>query len=317
MRHKFRKKNPSERTVAERDYRQSMREERWLREHRATVAVPVAQRVLSDQRRAALVERVSVVMASYEFSKFEHEGSTRAALRSAWCLEGHAWQAADGEAEAVVAATLKKIGAVRPSFLEGQWHYCLSRDHCSWCHRPIEGDDATFGQRFCSVECARAALDHRAREEGGRRDAVMNAALKLILRRKREPRICACCGKPFRSLRKETRYCSQLCVRLSTKPPEWRLDDVPCASCGKMFHPANRGARYCSYECAWEGRTVSVRCDCCGTAFTSNGNQVRYCSPRCRWKIDRANRKARALGAAGIVTAGVFDREIIPLLIAA
>src|SRR5690606_26650363 len=94
---------------------------------------------------------------------------------------------------------LNKIGARRPTWEEGQWVYTQSPDYCAWCHGPIEIEEMSRGRRFCSVDCAKSAVEHMNRKTSHHYGAVLRSALRLIDKDRAEPRPCQHCGTMFKT----------------------------------------------------------------------------------------------------------------------
>lgn len=90
------------------------------------------------------------------------EGAMIASLRSGLCLEGWGWQTANFHAVEIVGEALRKAGAKRPAWKEGQPEWTdggvirSERIRCENCAKPLEE-----GQRiYCGKLCYDA---HRAR----------------------------------------------------------------------------------------------------------------------------------------------------------
>jgi hypothetical protein len=122
-------------------------------------------------------------LADWRFSEFQHEANVRNGIRSGLCLIGHSWPVADNEAMKLVEEGLRKIGAERPSWAGGQWHYTTPRENCTWCSRLIE-DDRWGRSRFCSSACAKSALLHRAFGDQRESEAIRLAAYRMITKEK-------------------------------------------------------------------------------------------------------------------------------------
>ena len=121
-------------------------------------------------------------------SLFGLEGPLRHGIRSDLCLQGWRWAVADATAKDVVDDALRRVGAVRPRWKEGQPEWTdagVIRDtrlRCAQCDAPLE-----IGQKaFCSRRCADS---HRARL--AYQDNIETArALQRLRSRKRRAR-CA------------------------------------------------------------------------------------------------------------------------------
>ena len=276
------------------------------------------RQLIKGDRRAHVVDQVVALLKTWTSSPFEHEGTLRAHIRSGLCMAGHRWVLADLEAEAIVEECLRRIGAVRPSWAEGQWTHTDSLDFCSWCRGPMDEETRTRGQRFCSPHCARCALERRDYETQAGREAISRSAYRLIARAVATPRVCAFCGKDFRSDCRDARFCTPRCARRHEKGATL-LQDQACLWCEATFHPANKGQECCSLSCRTHLRyrreeerlrESTRQCACCGTAFTPTKETDLYCTRRCganmRNRAYLARRRAAHL-APPPLTAEVFD----------
>lgn len=118
---------------------------------------------LAKHQRETMTAAVVRILAQGEPTKFAFEGACRHGLRSQLCLEGTAWAAADKFAAAIVGEALRRIGAVRPPWADGQpdaaTFHGTERFYCKNCGRPIPNDRGSYGSgmpvRFCSDLCDR------------------------------------------------------------------------------------------------------------------------------------------------------------------
>lgn len=250
-------------------------------------------RILNGKRREAVLSQVLDRLRDWRLSPFEFEADARAGVRSALCLRGYAWERSDEEAAGLVAEGLRIIGAIRPTWQEGQPEFTDSgRDQdareamlqrtkpCARCGKlfaPVNNRPAMF----CSWECV--ALRERA---------------------------CAHCGRMFAPRHKGSKYCGPKCSALAQRTVAPRT----CRHCRSIFRPRNGNRTdegfYCSMECQVAGRayvTVVRVCEWCDTVYTARGHKSRFCSPRCRQKsIDLRNGKWRPT----VITPPVFDYMI-------
>ncbi|MBL3568872.1 hypothetical protein BV509_09130 [Rhodovulum sulfidophilum] len=136
----------------------------------AAVRVDRLTDAMAAQMRAAFTE-------GHAASLFAFEGPFRHAIRSGLCLQGWKWAAADEMAAAMVAEALRKAGAKRPSWNEGQPEWTIEsgtlieRTRCQRCHKPLPEDH----HKFCSDLCRtshHAAL-WRLREADGESAVTM------------------------------------------------------------------------------------------------------------------------------------------------
>lgn len=273
------------------------------------------RQVIKGDRRTHVVDQVVALLKAFTSSPFQHEGALRAGIRSALCMAGHRWALADLEAEAIVAEGLRRIGAVRPSWAEGQWTHTDSPDFCSWCRKPMDDVERTRGQRFCSPHCARCALERRDYETHAGKEAISRSAYRLISKMKRPPITCVHCGKQFHSDATRARFCSNTCA-MTHRWVDNTLPDKTCEHCGTLFHPLRLKQRACSLSCgrfilhadkraalASETRT----CLTCEETFTPTAKESTCCSDRCRLRKNYLARKRAARLAPPSLTAEIFD----------
>lgn len=117
---------------------------------------------LGENRHGALVQRVAAFMRQeWEEgrtpSKLNHEAAVRTGIRTSLCRQGWAWSDADDMARDIVVAALNRIGAKRPTWLEGQpAHFqdgaSVPRERCLCCGATLLGE---IGVSFCSRGCRR------------------------------------------------------------------------------------------------------------------------------------------------------------------
>lgn len=114
---------------------------------------------LTKEKRRQLVDAMTAILREGESSKFEFEASCRHGLRTSLCLKGWSWGEADETAAAIVHRALNIIGAVRPTWYEGQPEWTqndsgalIARTRCIRCRHRLEETQA----KFCSKLCAGA-----------------------------------------------------------------------------------------------------------------------------------------------------------------
>lgn len=242
-----------------------------------------ARPVFAGRRRESAIRQVMDRLRDWRLSKFEHEGTTRAEIRSALCLKGHGWALADMEAAELVSAALRRLGAERPSWLEGQPEYTdngrdqdareamLARTiECARCGS-IFAPLNNLPVKYCSVECANPVLYG--------------------------PKPCEHCGKTFKPKEAKSRFCSPICASFGQRT----VDERQCRHCKAIFRPKNGNQPgegfYCSRVCYFAARayvTVVRECEWCFTIYEARGHKSRFCCPRCRQKsIDLRSGKWR------------------------
>jgi hypothetical protein len=237
------------------------------------------------QARKGSIEKTVAILRRWKLSPFEHEADVRHGLRSGLCLNGTAWSVADAEAAWIVGEALNKIGAKRPSYLEGQRRYVIPREDCAWCGGPVSDDFTPGGHstRFCSGECARAAWLYWDVETTHSASEAYHAAMRVMRQAEHQPRPCAHCTKPFRPMFGPEIYCSRECAAMASR----LIPERPCLNCGKMHRPQKDDRPFCSWECfKAHGRRVIHERECvtCGRPFMSVQGNTMFCSPTCRTK---------------------------------
>lgn len=239
--------------------------------------------ILRGQKRRHVINKAIDVLRDWRKSPFEHEGAVRAGIRSALCLCGHGWHRSDEQAAEIVAAALHAIGAVRPTWEQGQREYVEPRENCARCAVELPDEMRNVGARFCSEECARFAIEYRDFEIRSMSDAMYKAAQDVIMRSKHHTRNCVRCNNPYRPLFGQSRFCSKECADLAAVV----LPAIDCGNCGRTFKPKNRYIAYCSRTCAAEARVVAPEraCETCGKSFRraigNSAGRGKYCSRQC------------------------------------
>lgn len=239
--------------------------------------------LFAGRRRESAIRQVMNKLRDWRLSKFEHEGSTRASVRSGLCLKGYGWEVADMAAADLVSVALTRLGAKRPTWLEGQPEFTDSgRDQ-----------DAREAMLARSIECARcgsifAPLNNRPAKYCSAECATPTIHL---------PRSCEQCCAVFKPKIGKMRYCSHECARLASRT----VAERQCRQCKAIFRPKN-GNRddegfYCSMACTVAARAfvrVVRECEWCFTVYEARGHKSRFCCRRCNQKtIDLRNGKWR------------------------
>ena len=206
--------------------------------------------ILRGESLRAAVDRTVEVMRDWRFTPFENEGTVRAAIRSAFCLQQYGWHRADQQAAAIVAEALRLMGAKRPTWEQGQRHYTIARETCRQCGGQLDEEQITYGDRFCSGECARIAITRRSFQHHDERDRLYRRALKIIRISRKPVKECAQCGKEFqqRGENGDGKFCSMRCYQanLKQRAPSVRKQ---CLYCGTHFLAKHPKAAYCQEEC--------------------------------------------------------------------
>lgn len=240
--------------------------------------------IYRGENRKHMVSQVMDTLRDWRMSHFENEAPCRAAIRSALCLQGYAWDRADGEAASIIATAFTFLGYARPSHDEGQREYVIPRENCSWCGVDLPEELDIGGKRtnFCSEVCARSALTYRDYGQRRHESEAFRDAWYSIMRLKNDTRACEHCNKRFRPLHSGGRYCSHKCATDASS----YIRERPCKQCGEMFRPKNSFLLYCSRKCSAESmRTVPDKvCQQCGETFRPRNNMSdrgMFCSRRC------------------------------------
>lgn len=283
-------------------------------------------KIIEGKKREKLISQLFDIMEDWRLSHFEHEGTARAAIRSALCLNGHAWQMSDDEADSLVQAALKKMGAVRPSWYDGQPERTLGKDRCQsyLCGAVLSEDDIAAGAKFCSSSCGEFVAVHRqgiARRH--EREVYVSGwyqTWKIVAASERKCESVAC-GKVYRSPWQQQKFCSPACAA-DAQRNQLRRRTCERPGCEEVFvdhQSAGRRQRYCSISCKEAGRPmVKLNCLECNTPFearkTTGRATPRYCSDDCRKLFNKtvhiAKRKADRRIAAGKIpdlNAAIFD----------
>jgi hypothetical protein len=276
---------------------------------KAPITLAGPQPKLPQARREALTETVGAILEQGVSTKFEFEGACWHGVRSAFCEEGHGYRRADAWSGEIVSEALRRLGAARPSWNEGQPEHTQFgfapelRYWCERCGKPInrDADASDYGRRYCSRECADSAKGIRKREDLRRHSAAERAALVAAAAKTRKDiadermtRICPKCDSMFRAKVSTQKYCSRACadaaLRLPEPPPEPKpkLPERPCKVCGGIFTPSRRDQTFCTKSCkskasreALAARLPLQVCPQCGETFQPDRRGRVFCSSEC------------------------------------
>ncbi|RWK06522.1 hypothetical protein [Mesorhizobium sp.] len=254
-------------------------------------------RQLSRDRRKHLIETAAAILQQGHPTHFAYEGATTHGLRSSLCLQGWPWLDADTAAKDVVDAALRQIGAVRPTWQQGQISYteestidhtrCANED----CGRPVAIGDNGRWRKYCSSECMSRHHAKMADRFGFRRTRAEYLAFHAANREKRKQataqRDCAWCGRMFLHLDRRSEpqaYCCDACRKAAVSAALRKLAEKACARCGTMFRPKYAKAKFCGKECMALAFSRPVKpCEACGNLFRPKfKNDERFCGPTCR-----------------------------------
>lgn len=279
------------------------------------------------RRRAAIIGEVVRILDCGRSSKFEYEASCRHGLRSGLCLQGEAWSAADKFAGEVVMEALRRLGAERPSWAQGQPEHTqfgfapVERFFCERCGNLIPDDRVPTGGnavRFCSHECYQLAKVNRharmrrmmtAAERAAM--AAANAEARRHARDEAMTKVCEHCGTAFRAKESARRFCSHSCATASTRKPQPPkrtsvIAERVCRACSKTFQTARPDRVYCSDRCktnyqraALAARLPAQQCAACGITFQPDRSGVKFCSPACAQQAKRVVRQTVPCATCG------------------
>lgn len=209
-----------------------------------------------------LITAVASVLHLGRSSRFQFEASCRHGLRKEFCLNGVSWLKSDERAAAVVREALHQIGAVRPTFSQGQpeWTqdgvYLIEYRYCVHCGKPIEVEPTHNGKvrKYCSSNCVTYAHADRVRRG---QDTVSRAEwlVRCAAQSARTPKCCEGCGTLFVPRYTGARFCSHPCANKNLDRTQKEKAWIPCECCGKAFFPERKETRCCSISCA-----AIVRC---------------------------------------------------------
>lgn len=204
--------------------------------------------IFKEKDRVSIVDSVMDVLNDWRLSPFENEGPVRAGVRASLCMKGYAWGSSDLEAGLIVSGGLKRMGAERPSWDQGQREYTIPAENCAWCGGER---DPAVGGRFCTVECAKAFVMDRQARETGRDTAIYKAAVRVLRRDRMDRRKCLNCQKPFMhdGPKDPRQYCSKACFNEYRRTDAFKKFPSVCRYCDKPFMGRKSGAWYCSRTC--------------------------------------------------------------------
>lgn len=252
-------------------------------------------RIFTGEKRRHMVSRVLDVLRDWRLSPFEHEGSTRAGIRSGLVMIGHGWHQSDQEAEALIAEGLHLMGAKRPTWAQGQPEYVIARENCAQCGGPLDQEAIANHDRFCSHDCRRIMQTWRNANYHNAMASRARWAYEVTRKEGIPERRCEWCGDIFKPATPDAATC---CPEHAAKLREQRagraIPDRQCKNpaCGKTFHPATRHVEYCRLECHREHQAAmlgTALCENpdCGKPFEKRYAFAKYCGGKCRKAVER------------------------------
>ncbi len=263
-----------------------------------------AQRIRKGElSREKMIRAVVEILKEGEPSKFRFEASCRHNIRHDLCLDGVLWDEADQRAASIVTAALDRIGAVRPTWHEGQIEHTenfeIERRWCIRCGAQIAVEDIEGGARkYCSPVCS--YNDHHGQWKADYRGKLRGA---LPTDRTGRPTTCPGCGRQFVPHHWHQRLCSPECAykhrKLETSrrrdAAQAQIPDAQCEVCLSIFRPKRAGSTLCSMKCVgrraqrlrW-GHAVTatfdrppIECPSCKTMFKPERTESKFCSRAC------------------------------------
>lgn len=242
-------------------------------------------RIFTGQKRQNMVGKVIDIMRDWRYSPFEHEGATRAGVRTSLVLEGYGWQRADNEAMALIAEGHRLMGASRPTWIEGQWEYAIGRENCAQCRGPLDDAAIASRDRFCGEDCRRIMKTWQNANYHYAMTSRARWAYEVAQKAAIPERPCEWCGTMFRPSRHGAVTCSpEHAAKLREQKAGRLIPDRKCPSCGNIFHPQSRRVRFCSTACHnyHQMKTLPKRaCALCNEEFQPTKTFMKYCSTKC------------------------------------
>jgi|GEM_PF-3456348 len=261
-----------------------------------------AGRLISGDRRRALVDKFARILKRGEPTRFRFEATLRHSLRHdlmARHPEG-SWACADAEAAAVVGEALRKIGlAHRPRADDDGFD---RREGCRHCGKRLAENHYERG--FCSFACAITAEEFGAAGDhlwGVVAEAAYQDRQRRVSTDRYGQRKCDECGALFTANYPQQRCCSSKCAADREKR---LLPERTCVGplCRARFKPTRQHQKWCSRSCTDRHRKAAGKlsaprsCTVCGDDIPpGRRGDSHYCSPRCkRVAENRAKRERRA-----------------------
>lgn len=267
---------------------------------------PRSERRPGGRWRERIILDLVKILGAGKPTIFAFEGPCRHGLRSTFCLSGKPWSESDALAAAIVAEALRRLGAVRPAWWQGQPEYADTDTSRGWCERrdcgrpiPVDrGSTNGYSVKYCSEFCQGLEHARRQRQHGAQQsmaEYLAGCAARSEQTLQARARDCAQCGKSFLTREIDRKYCSRRCYALACTVHPERL----CAHCAKPFKPKNSGpghapGQYCSRECSAAARIKARparQCPTCEMIFRPRfpSDRKRFCSHDCADVARRGN----------------------------
>ncbi|MFG1349670.1 hypothetical protein [Xanthobacter autotrophicus] len=152
---------------------------RYAREQEARRRKEKRGQKLKAAARSRFIDIVAPILSRAEPTPFAFEGVLRAGIRSRLCLKGWEWGSADRAAEDVVLAALNRIGAVRPTWKQGQPEWTqdgvavVERVRCVNCGAPLPDGHTKYCGPICRTNyTSKLYYLSTKREEAGLREVI-------------------------------------------------------------------------------------------------------------------------------------------------
>lgn len=168
---------------------------------------------MKRDRKRVLMDRIVDIMREVEPTAFAAEGPCSAGIRSALCLEGWRWRAADAVADEIVMGALNIVRAKRPDWYEGQPDWTrpgalpIERETCAECHRKLPTDRF----KFCCDECNFKYNGARRRQAMAEAIENQRKAYRAAWSGRQPPRVCQNCGSTYQPKTPQQRFCRPEC----------------------------------------------------------------------------------------------------------
>lgn len=176
---------------------------------------PRPWRLAKDRQKALIGQVADALRDNGQPTAFRWSASFRHGLRSGLCLVGWPWLVADLTAAAVIERALRRLGATRPRWIEGQRSYTGYAPFCAneQCGRPMPRGRPD--RMFCCNDCRKSAKNFRYRCEHRAEAAARMMAARIVAREKGPTRTCEWCQRSFKALdytgKKPQRFCGLKC----------------------------------------------------------------------------------------------------------
>lgn len=261
-----------------------------------------------------IVREIASMLLDGAPTRWRWTSEARHGLRTAMCLKGMPWIAADKRAEEIVTLARHRIGlSLYPSWIDARGPIPEQREYffCSNCGGFMpEGNDTPW----CGDTCRQVQRQRDWWRAGRQDDRARDRALRVVMTGKgdavqwqKSERQCRHCGKTFTPKQKVQVTCSHRCGN-NIAVAATRA----CMICASPFAPKRQNSCYCgSKECLAEvnrrkarahfaevvAKVHSLKCKVCETSFTSSKSYVAYCGEPCRVEHERRRQRSRTKAA--------------------